>query len=146
MLASIIEANQHQPDRDEIKMLKTWKLTEYLDLTESQAERFFPRLNTLEKELHSLQKQRDNLFHELDRMIEDEKEKKRRVDEIIIELDNLGKYKADLLKVHMMNIDDILTTNQKTKYIVFEQKFRKRLKEEILNKGERGKPRLHKRK
>ena len=41
---------------EKARMMKKWKLIEYLDLSEEQSEKFFLRINSLEKELKTFHK------------------------------------------------------------------------------------------
>ncbi|MBC8344141.1 MAG: periplasmic heavy metal sensor [Bacteroidetes bacterium] len=119
---------QNRPTDSDVRLLKKWKLIENLNLTEEQAEIFFPRVNKLENELEQIGKQKKGLYTEMDRMIENKEVDEKRVDEILNEVNNLEKKEADLLHEHMQDINDVLTPEQKAKYSVFEQRFRKELK------------------
>ena len=46
-----------------MRVMLKWKLTEYLDLDESQAEKFFPKMNSHEKELKSINKEFTNEYN-----------------------------------------------------------------------------------
>ena len=52
-----------------MKVMMKWQLTEYLDLEESQAEKFFPKMNTHEKELKSINKEIIGLKNKLEEQI-----------------------------------------------------------------------------
>ena len=45
LLSGIVLAQppMDRPDRDRLEMMKMWKLTDELELTEKQAEQFFPK-------------------------------------------------------------------------------------------------------
>jgi hypothetical protein len=52
-----------------MKVMMKWKLIEYLDLDESQAEKFFPKMNAHEKELKSINKEIKELKNKLEAQI-----------------------------------------------------------------------------
>ncbi len=130
------------PDREEIEMIRKWKLIEYLDLEEEQAEHFFPRLRTFEKQLESIHTQKREQFAKLDAMLEEDNIKSSKVDDIIETLYDLDKELQSLKYKHYKNCDDILTLDQKAKYLTFERKFKRQMKNKIRgHKGRKDRPR-----
>ena len=55
-MAAALLSGQFRPEEREPapEMVIKWKLTEFLDITEKQAEKFFPRINALENDLKAL--------------------------------------------------------------------------------------------
>ena len=51
--------------RAQIEILRIWKMTAELDLTEEQAGRFFPRLRADDKNIEELEMERQSIFHDL---------------------------------------------------------------------------------
>ena len=54
-----------KPRREQIEMLRIWKMTEELDLSEKQAEKFFPKLRNEDKKIEELENQRQKIYREL---------------------------------------------------------------------------------
>ena len=51
LLLSVFLQAQEVASKKNMKIMMKWKLTEYLDLGEEQAEKFFPKMNTHEKDI-----------------------------------------------------------------------------------------------
>jgi hypothetical protein len=45
-------------DHKKARMIKKWKLIEYLDLNEKQSEKFFVRMNAFQKEMKAIHKKK----------------------------------------------------------------------------------------
>ena len=67
-------------DHKKVRMMKKWKLIEYLDLNEEQSEEFFIQLNAFQKEMKTSHKKNKKLQKDIHDMLEDNKvnEKKSR--------------------------------------------------------------------
>jgi Spy/CpxP family protein refolding chaperone len=123
-----------QPGRDNnMKMMKKWKLIEYLDLTETQADKFLPRSNLYEKELTLFQRKSVELHTELNNLIEDGNLSNSKIDDVLEKMHKLQKERLKFRFEHFKNIDDVLTIEQKAKYIAFDRKFRKRMSDRLKN-------------
>ena len=134
---SLITAAQWRPENEDLRLVKKWKLTEFLDLSEDQAERFFPRVNELEKNLENLRHEKMILNQELNQMLEGDTIDDQRVNQIINNQSRLDKEAAELIRDHMQNIGDILTPVQKVKYTVFEERFKEMLQQKVRKEGGR---------
>ncbi|MBC8213024.1 MAG: hypothetical protein ISR90_06095 [Candidatus Marinimicrobia bacterium] len=128
---AVAQPGHKPPGRENIEIMKKWKLTEYLNLTEEQAEKFFPRLNEMENRLKDINEKKKTLTKELNNMSERDDVKNKRINQIIDEIYELEVDKLKVRKTHFKNIDDILSTEQKAKYTVFEKKFKKRMKDQF---------------
>ncbi len=129
--------------RENIEIMKKWKLTEYLNLTEDQAEKFFPRLNELENQLKEIAEKRQEFNKILNDMADGNDANNKEMNKIINQIYDLEVEKLKIRKDHYKNIDDILTIEQKAKYLVFEKKFKKRMKNQFRERDgfKRGKGR-----
>ena len=54
LLCCVFLGAQDVVPKKNMKIMMKWKLTEYLDLGEEQAEKFFPKMNTHEKEMKKI--------------------------------------------------------------------------------------------
>lgn len=134
-----VTMGQFRPEEREPnpKMVIKWKMTEFLDITEKQAEKFFPRVNALEKELKVLRDMDQNLHKELNDMLDDGSVNSNKVDNIIDELYSIEEKRMRLKKDHIKSMDDVLTPEQRAKYVAFERSFRHRLKDKLRDKKHR---------
>ena len=115
------------PRREQIAMLRIWKMTEELELTEDQAGRFFPRLRTDDKNIEELEMERQSIFRELhkeamkggmaDKDLNEKIESISAIEVIIL------RNRVDFIK----NLDDLLSPDQRAKLMVFRHRFRDRM-------------------
>ncbi|NOZ07598.1 MAG: hypothetical protein GXO91_01820 [FCB group bacterium] len=131
-LTVLFGMQRRQIDKD-VQVFKKWELTKDLNLTEKQAEVFFPRVNELENNLERIRKEENKLYREMNRMIDENAVQKKRMDEILDQISDLERQKIELIHDHMKNLDDVLTPEQMAKYGVFEQKFKRQMKKKLKN-------------
>ena len=70
-------------DHKKVRMIKKWKLIEYLDLNEEQSEKYFVRANPFQKEMKAIQNKNKTLREEIHVLIEDDKLKENKVNHLI---------------------------------------------------------------
>ncbi len=117
----------NKPRREQIQMLRIWKMTEELALSEKQAEKFFPKLRNEDKKIEELENQRQKIFSEL---TEDVKKGKIDAKDLDKTIDNLTEIQTNIIQKHakfIRDMDGILSTNQQAKLIIFRHKFRERM-------------------
>ena len=114
-----------------MKVMMKWQLTEYLDLEESQAEKFFPKMNTHEKELKSINKEIIGLKNKLEEQINSGTASKQENARVIQKIKELEKRKIEAKYQYIGSLDGVLEPNQVSKLMVFDKKFKKSLKEQI---------------
>lgn len=124
--------------RGKLEQLEKIKLIEALDLDEETSIRFFSRRNESRKEIQELEIRTDDIISELEKSFNNGDKSK----------DDLQKrLTSDLLKTResietkrnqfINSLNDILTTEQIAKIIVFEKKFRDEIRNVLLNKERR---------
>ena len=118
-------------DGEKARMLMKWKLTEYLDITEEQGDKFFPRFNSFQKEHKSLHKQIGKLFDEVEEMIDDEKVDSGDIEKIQNQINDLEHERHELRMNFLDKNKDVLTDEQIAKLLVFDHKFKRKLKKEF---------------
>ena len=114
-----------------MKVMMKWQLTEYLDLEESQAKKFFPKMNTHEKELKSINKEIIGLKNKLEEQINSGTSSKQENARVIQKIKELEKRKIEAKYQYIGSLDGVLEPNQVSKLMVFDKKFKKSLKEQI---------------
>lgn len=125
-------------DSEKARMLMKWKMTEYLDITEEQGDKFFPRLNSFQKKHTSIRKQIGELFDEVEELIDDGKVKLKSVEKIKNQINDLEHQKHELRMNFLNENKDILTDEQFAKLLVFEYKFKQKLKKDFnSHKGDK---------
>tara|TARA_B110000495_G_scaffold168961_1_gene156131 strand:+ start:207 stop:680 length:474 start_codon:yes stop_codon:yes gene_type:complete len=117
--------------RENAKMIKKWKLIEFLDISEDQSDKFFTRVNSFEKEMKSIRKKEKELRESIQVLLEEDKLNKKKVSSLMGKSFDLEKEKLALRQKHHEDIGDILTLEQTTKYLVFDHHFKKRIKDHL---------------
>ncbi len=120
-----------QHDSKQANMLRMWKLTEYLELTEEQAEKFFPRWRTHRQEMQEVMEQRHELHTKFQEQIKAGKVSRRDSKKFMDELDRLDRARIDLRSKHIGAVEDALSEVQLAKYVTFEQHFMGQLRQRL---------------
>lgn len=131
LMLTISGAKQWGPERENVEMMKRWKLIDYLDLEEKQGEQFFFKLKSFENELTKIDKERKSLHSTLKEMIDDGNTNGSKVGEISEKLINLEIARIELKKKHIHETGKILSPEQQVKYLLFERQFKHKLKEHL---------------
>ena len=121
-------------DHKKVRMMKKWKLIEYLDINEEQSEEFFIQLNAFQKEMKTIHKKNKKLQEDIHDMLEDNKVNEKKVDELIDEYFNNESGILELRYTHHKEIGSVLTAEQTIKYVIFDHKFKKKMKDQLLDK------------
>ena len=130
----IMQDNKHGKN---MKMMMKWKLIEYLDLSEDQAEKFFPRMNSHEKGMKDINLKVNLLKNDLEEYISSGSIPNMKNQKIINEIQELEKNRIDLKFDYFKSLDEILEPLQISKLIIFDKKFRKTLKDQLNKKSDR---------
>lgn len=126
---------KNMPNREKLEQLEKIKLIEALDLDEETSVRFFARRNTSKKEIQELEKRTDDIIFELERSFNSEEKnkdesQKRLTSEILKNRESIEIKRNQFI----YSLNDLLTTEQIAKLIVFEKKFRDEIRNVLLNK------------
>ena len=117
----------NKPRREQIEMLRIWKMTEELDLSEQQAEKFFPKLRSEDKENEKLVVRRGKIFRELHDKVKNGEMNAKELDKAI---DNLTEIQINIIQKNAKFIRDmegVLSFDQQAKLIIFRHRFRERM-------------------
>ena len=127
-------------NHEKVRMMKKWKLIEYLDLKEEQSEEFFIQLNAFQKEMKTIHKKNKKLREDIHEMLEEDKLNDNKVDGLIDDFFNNESEIQELRRKHHKGIDEVLTAEQTIKYLIFDHKFKKRIKDQLLEGRDHRKP------
>ncbi len=117
-----------------IDQLERVKLIETLNLTEEQSIRFFARRNEHRKEIESIEKKIDDQLQELESLLNSSENKESSLKKLNEEiLANREKIEAKR-KQFIYSLNDILTTEQISKLLLFERRFKEQIKDLILKR------------
>ena len=123
---------------EKLEQLEKIKLIESLDMDEDTSVRFFARRNESKREIQELEKKTDDIIFELEKSFnsedkyQDEKQK-----QLISEMLK-NREAIEMRRNQFINsLDDILSTEQIAKLIVFEKKFREEIRNVIFDRKPR---------
>ena len=125
------EFGRENPEiRTQLEQIKIWQMTKELNLSTNKAEKFFPLYNDYNAELRKITTQRREAVHELDSTIKKEageSEVKKQVQQVL----KLDAQIADAHEKFMHSLESVLSPVEVGKYIVFEQKFEREIRDRI---------------
>jgi len=122
---------QREKMKERIETIKAWKLTEKLDLTATQAERFFPIYNKIQDDRMAIEDERQQLISQLEKLTSIDKPNETEIGKILDKLDNLDKRIYDNIILFRQQLKGIISTEQIGRLYVFELEFRQQMREII---------------
>ena len=125
---------------EKMENMIVWRLTDELDLTIDQAERFFPRFRKHRKILKEIAIQERGMIANIDRENLNKKDVKRMIEEI----SKLRQNRIELEAEFVLSLDDVLAPDQMFRLGIYRQKMMNEMREEI--QGGKGKKRRFKKK
>lgn len=138
-------SNEETPRSERRESMVIWRLTEDLDLSSEQAEKFFPRFREHREQLDEIGKDERKSLMDVRFKIRDEEElSKSEMERTIKKVSALRKDRVDLETKFILGMDDILTPNQMVKLSVFKQRLMKEMQSEMRDR--KGKDRKKNRK
>ena len=143
---STLFAFQNQSKGDDLKNLKKWKMVEYMDLNETQSDKFFPRVRELEKRMVEIKTEKELINQKLEVITNDKNATNHEVIELLNGLKELDKLQNEIKYEHLESMDDILTPDQMARYMIFEKRFKKHIKDKYKEKNKKSDRRFRKNK
>ena len=138
-------SNEETPRSERRESMVIWRLTEDLDLSSEQAEKFFPRFREHREQLDDIGKDERKSLMDVRYKIRDQEElSKSEMERTIKKVSALRKDRVDLETKFILGMDDILTPNQMVKLSVFKQRLMKEMQSEMRDR--KGKDRKKNRK
>lgn len=124
---------------ERMEMMMTWKLTNDLDLTPEQADKFFPRFKEHREKMGDLEKETFNVSEKIKEKIDSGKEiSVTELNEALENLNQLEMMKIDEKERFINEMSDYLSTNQLAKLALYKHYFIKDLRKEIRKRPRGG--------
>jgi len=115
--------------RKRIETLKVWKLTEELNLTTEQSEKFFPAYNEFNDSRKAVEEERRTVFDQLNLLTREDKPNDKKINEFLDKLDSFDQ-KINALRIKFrQDLKGILTTQQIGRLYVFEVEFMRHIQD-----------------
>ena len=125
---------------EKLESMIVWRLTDELDLTIDQAEKFFPRFREHRKSLDEIGKQEREMISNINRQTPN----KKNVKEMIEKISKLRQNRIELEAEFVLSLDDCLAPDQMIRLGVFKQRMMMEIRGE-MQEG-KGKKKRHKKK
>ena len=120
---------------ERMEMMMTWKLTEELELTPEQADKFFPRMKVHRDNMEKIDIKLREAAKDVLRKIEDGKEiSDNEFNKMLEKATDLERQKIDERTRFMNELNGILDNTQRVKLTMFKTKFAKEMQEQIRMK------------
>ena len=135
-VAVLIQAQPFGMENKEIENFRIMKMTEHMDLSPEQADKFFPRLRKHRNEVHNLHLKMRAFSEEISTengMIPENLSGKK-LDELTQELRNLEDRETELRREFRGAMEGYLKPFQIARYMTFEQKFRRELQQTMKHR------------
>jgi hypothetical protein len=122
-------ADQHE----RMEMMKIWKLTEYLSLTETQAEKFFPVMKKHEDNMKKLRSERHRLENEMTERLDASNDplSLTMLNEFLKDIESVDFQVYEERKAFINRLKNVLSNKQVAKMAMFERHFRGEIRERI---------------
>jgi len=120
---------------ERMEMMMTWKLTEELELTPEQADKFFPRMKAHRDNIEKINAKILETVKDIRRKVEDGKEiSDSEFNKMFGEVTVLEKQKVDEKTRFITELNGILDNTQRVKLTMFKNKFAREMQEQIRMK------------
>ena len=123
--------------RKRIELIRMWKLTEELDLTEETGAKLFPILHKYDEKRMELHKERRNTMNELRKALKDEATSDEAIQEVMNKLDKNTLTASDLTRQQREELKGILSPRQQAKFVLFQREFHREIRKIISEARER---------
>lgn len=123
--------------RKRIELIRMWKLTEELDLTEEIGGKLFPILHKYDEKRMALNKERDGIMNQLRKALENEASSDEAIEGVMDKLEKNTLAELDLMRQQRKELKGILSPRQQAKFILFQREFHREVRKIIAEARER---------
>lgn len=124
--------------RENIEMLRMWKLLEALDLSSEQSMQFLPMMKEFQDARKSFADKRKQYLTELEKALESEEKDEKKIKENLEALEKVRKEFHKEMEGFFEQTKSILTLEQRARMHLFEERFERRLKNTIRRMRHKG--------
>ena len=123
--------------RKRIELIRMWKLTEELDLTEETGAKLFPILHKYDEKRVELQKERKDIMNQLKKTLEDEATTDEAIEAAMDNVEKNALAQSDLIRQQREELKGVLSPRQQAKFILFQREFHREIRKIIAEARER---------
>jgi Spy/CpxP family protein refolding chaperone len=117
--------------RKRIELIRMWKLTEELDLTEETGAKLFPILHKYDEKRMKLHKERRNTMNELRKALEDEAATDEAIEAAMDRWEKRAFAEFDLMRQQREELKGVLSLRQQAKFVLFQREFHREIRKII---------------
>ena len=120
---------------ERMEMMMIWKLTDHLELTENQAERFFPSMRAHQKQVLKIRKEEKELFTPVyKKVIRGEDISKAEANKLLNKVATYEKKRSKARIDFVKNSGDILNPTQQVKLLMFDGQMKQQVRERMQDR------------
>jgi len=123
--------------RKRIELIRMWKLTEELDLTEEIGAKLFPILHKYDEKRMALHKERRDIVNQLRKALENEVSSDEAIEAVMDILEKNTLAELDLIRQQRKELKGILSPRQQARLILFQREFHREIRKIIAEARER---------
>lgn len=123
--------------RKRIALVRMWKLTEELDLTEETGAKLFPILHKYDEKWVALKEEGRNIMNELRKALKDEATPDEEIEAAMEKVAENALSASDLLRQQHEELKRILSPRQRAKFVLFQRRFHREIRKIIAEARER---------
>lgn len=117
--------------RERLETIKIWQLTDAVGLTSEQSKEFFPIYSKFQKDHEKIEDKRRSIIDSLDELSAKDQVSESDIKKTLDDLTATESEFATLRTRFIKDISGVLTVKQVAKLVVFEDRFRQRLQDNI---------------
>ena len=145
MIAQPPRSDWDKSDRKNMKTMNIWKLTEELELSEEQAEKFFPKFRAQQEKMEKLREEGKESLKPIFESLKESKDISESVlNDALMTFERLEQQKINDKIAFIKSLDGTLTNTQRAKLMIAPHKMRREAKDNI-KKHKKSRNRRHKR-
>ncbi len=130
------DARKREEVRKKVEAVRIWRLTEALKLDEKTSARLSSFLSVLDEQRRGLVRERMETLRDLRPLLKPERPDEKKLKIALDKLDKNRLAMADLEEKENAGVKDILTVEQRARYVIFQHEFRREIRGMIA--GARG--------
>jgi len=120
---------------ERMEMMMIWKLTDHLELTENQAERFFPSMRAHQKQVLKIRKEEKELFTPVyKKVVRGEDISKAEANKLLNKVATYEKKRSKARIDFVKNSGDILNPTQQVKLLMFDGQMKQQVRERMQDR------------
>ena len=120
---------------ERMEMMMIWKLTDHLELTENQAERFFPSMRAHQKQVLKIRKEEKELFTPVyKKVIKGEDISKAEANKLLNKVATYEQKRSKARIDFVKNSGDILNPTQQVKLLMFDGQMKQQVRERMQDR------------